>query len=55
MTAKDVAELVNINFDSTGVDATSTQLRLEGVANAVTGSADTMSVSFGYTVKTLML
>ena len=47
MTAKDVAELVNINFDSTGVDANaSTQLRLEGVANAVSGSTGTMSVSF---------
>ena len=45
MTAKD--RTININFDSTGVDANaSTQLRLEGVANAVTGSTGTMSVSF---------
>ena len=47
MTAKDVANLVNINFDSTGVDAVaSTQLKLEAVANAVSGSTGTMSLSF---------
>ena len=53
MTAKDVANLVNINFDSTGVDAVaSTQLKLEAVANAVWGSTGTMSLSFDLYEKT---
>ena len=47
MSAKQVADLVNQNFDSTGVDAVaSTQVKLEAVANAVTGSAGTVTVAF---------
>ena len=47
MSAKQVADLVNQNFDSTGVDAVaSAQVKLEAVANAVTGSAGTVTVAF---------
>ncbi len=44
-TARDVATLVNNNFDSTGVDAiASTQLKLEGLCT--TGNTGDVSVSF---------
>ncbi len=47
MSAKEVADLVNQNFDSTGVDAAaSTQLKIEAVANAVAGSAGVVTVAF---------
>ena len=40
MSAKQVADLVNQNFDSTGVDAVaSTQLKLEAVANSVSAGS----------------
>ena len=47
MSAKEVADLVNQNFDSTGVDAAaSTQLKIEAVANAVAGAAGVVTVAF---------
>ena len=47
MSAKQVADLVNQNFDSTGVDAAaSTQLKIEAVANAVAGAAGVVTVAF---------
>ena len=47
MSAKEITDLVNQSFDSHGVDAVaSTQLKLETVANAVAGSAGTVTVAF---------
>ena len=47
MSAKQVADLVNQSFDSTGVDAVaSTQLKLEATANAVAGAAGVVTVAF---------
>ena len=47
MSAKQVSDLVNQSFDEHGVDAVaSTQLRLEAVANAETGSAGVITVAF---------
>ena len=47
MSAKQVSDLVNQSFDEHGVDAVaSTQLKLEAVANAVTGNAGVITVAF---------
>ena len=47
MSAKQVSDLVNQSFDEHGVDAVaSTQLKLEAVANAVSGSAGVITVAF---------
>ena len=47
MSAKQVSDLVNQSFDEHGVDAVaSTQLKLEAVANAVSGNAGVITVAF---------
>ena len=47
MSAKQISDLVNQSFDDHGVDAVaSTQLKLEAVANAVSGNAGVVTVAF---------
>ncbi len=47
MSAKQVVDLVNNSFDDHGVDAiASTQLKLEAVANSVSGSTGVVTVAF---------
>ncbi len=47
MSAKQISDLVNQSFDDHGVDAVaSTQLKLEAVANAVSGNAGVITVAF---------
>ena len=52
--AKDVAEAVNIAFDSTGVSATaSTNLKIQGLADS--GSEGSATLSIGIQGKILLL